>query len=198
MDRFNAIQNYELIEGWCSRQKAIKMMEYIDESTKLCVELGVWGGRSLLPIAMKCHGDVYGIDAWNVSASLEGKNDVSNDEWWSKINYNKMYNYTHTLMNTYNCDNVKLLRMKSSEAVRLFDDTSIDFLHQDSNHSEETSCLEVELYHNKVKPGGIWVFDDTNWKTTIKAQNLLLEKGYTEIYDSGEWKIYKRNKIHLR
>jgi len=193
MDRFNAVKNYEQIEGWCTIEKAIKMMEYIPESAKTAVELGVWGGRSLLPIAFKCTGDVYGIDAWAVDASLEGKNDVANDEWWKTIDYNKMYNYTHTLMNKYKCHNVKLLRMKSTDAVKLFDNDSIDFLHQDSNHSEETSCAEVEIYFTKVKPGGIWCFDDTNWPTTQKAQKLLETKGYTELYDSGSWKIYKRN-----
>jgi hypothetical protein len=193
MDRFNAIKNYESIEGWCTREKAIKMMEYIPEYAAIAVELGVWGGRSLLPIAFKCTGVVYGIDAWSVDASLEGKNDRANDEWWKALDYNKMYNYTHSIINRYNCNNVKLLRMKSIEAVRLFDDFSIDFLHQDSNHSEETSCIEVMEYHNKVKIGGIWCFDDTNWPTTKKAQDLLLTKGYTELFDHGEWKIYRKD-----
>jgi hypothetical protein len=121
MDRFNAVKNYESIEGWCTREKAIKMMEFIHENAGVAVELGVWGGRSLLPIAMKCKGSVFGIDAWNKEASLEGKNDVANDEWWSNIDYNKIYTSTHNLMTKYNCNNVKLLRMKSSEAVKLFE-----------------------------------------------------------------------------
>jgi len=194
MDRFNAVKNYDSIEGWCTKEKAIKMMEFVpDHVGALAVELGVWGGRSLLPIAMKCNGDVYGIDAWNVDASLEGKNDVANDEWWSNINYSKMYSYTHNLMMEYNCQNVKLLRMKSRDAVKLFENNSIDFLHQDSNHSEEVSCEEVELYHTKVKSGGIWCFDDTNWPTTQKAQGILCSKGYEEVYDSGSWKIYRKS-----
>jgi hypothetical protein len=69
---------------------------------------------------------------------------------------------------------------------------SIDFLHQDSNHSEEISCEEVELYHSKVKPDGIWCFDDTDWSTTKKAQQLLLTKGYTEVYNAVSWKIYRK------
>ena len=141
---------------------------------------------------MKCKGDVYGIDAWNLDASLEGKNDVANDEWWSTINYNSMYSYAHNLMTQYNCQNVKLLRMKSRDAVKLFENNSIDFLHQDSNHSEEVSCEEVELYNSKVKPGGIWCFDDTNWPTTQKAQNILCSKGFKEVWDSGSWKIYRK------
>ena len=194
MDRFNAIKNYEYIQGWCTREKAIKMMECIPNDAKICVELGVWGGRSLLPIALKCPGDVYGIDAWAVSASLEGKNDPANDQWWSTVNYKDMYFYAQKLMDQHSCDHVKLLRMKSSEAVKLFDDDSIDFLHQDSNHSELISCMEIELYHSKVKRGCYWCFDDTNWETTKSAQKLLESKGYTETYDSGSWKLFIRNK----
>ena len=186
-------KDYESIQGWCTREKAIKMMEHIPENATLCVELGVWGGRSLLPIAKKCRGDVYGIDAWNISASLEGKNDPLNDQWWSTVNYKDMYLYAQRLMDHHSCDHVKLLRMKSSEAVKLFDDNSIDFLHQDSNHSELTSCMEVELYHSKVKPGGYWCFDDTNWETTKNAQLLLISKGYTETYNEGSWKLFVRN-----
>jgi len=176
MDRFNLVKNYESVEGWCTREKAIKIMESIPDDATLAVELGVWGGRSLLPIAMKCPGDVYGIDAWSQDASLEGTNNPLNDEWWEKVDYTRMYRYAQKLMDEYNCDNVKLLKMKSCQAVRLFDDSTIDFLHQDSNHSRETSCEEVELYHSKVKPGGVWCFDYTNWETTQPAEELLVSK----------------------
>ena len=49
---------YEKIEGWCTKEKAIKMAELITDDTKLCVELGVFGGRSLLPLGIMCKGDV--------------------------------------------------------------------------------------------------------------------------------------------
>lgn len=184
---------YKNIHGWCTKEKVLKMIDYI-KPTDICVELGVFGGKSLLPISFMTNNSVFGIDAWEKTASLEGTNDKSNDEWWEKIDYNQMYNYTLELFNKYHCKNVKLLRMKSSVAIDNFENDSIDFLHQDSNHSEEISCNEVELYHKKVKINGIWVFDDTNWKTTKKAQDLLLTYGYQELYDSGEFKIYKRIK----
>jgi hypothetical protein len=47
------------------------MTEYIKDDFKLCVELGVFGGKSLLPISLKCKGKVIGIDAWEKEASLE-------------------------------------------------------------------------------------------------------------------------------
>jgi hypothetical protein len=183
--------DYEKIEGWCTKEKALTMAKII-KNTDFCVELGVFGGRSLLPICLMTTGTVIGIDAWSKDASIDGENSNLNDDWWGKIDYEKMFDYTKNILTKYNCSNSKLLRMKSVDAISMFKDESIDFLHQDSNHSEKISCEEVELYYNKVKKNGIWVFDDTNWETTKKAQNLLINFGYKEIYDSGTWKVYQR------
>lgn len=182
---------YEKIEGWCTKEKALKMASLIKPNF-FCVELGVFGGRSLLPISLMTKNVAIGIDAWEKEASLDGNNKKENDEWWSEIDYEKMFEYTKKLLSKYNCSSSKLIKSKSTDVVDNFLDETIDFLHQDSNHSEEVSCKEVELYHKKVKHNGIWVFDDTNWETTIKAQNLLLSYGYKEIHDSGSWKIYIR------
>jgi hypothetical protein len=185
---------YEKIEGWCSKEKAIMMASFI-KSDFLCVELGVFGGRSLLPIAFATNNKVFGIDAWSKENSLEGVNAIENDDWWGNLDHDYFYDYTRNLLEKHGCGNVQLLRAKSAHVVDHFQDESIDFLHQDSNHSEETSCDEVEKYHSKVKKNGIWVFDDTNWTTTRKAQGLLESHGFMEIYDSGSWKIYKKKNL---
>jgi hypothetical protein len=185
-------KEYPTLEGWCTEEKAKKMIEHLPEHAQLAVELGVFAGKSLLPVSIMCKGTVFGIDAWSPQASLEGTNDITNDEWWKKIDYPYFQKYTQDLLTKYKCDNTKLLRMTSREAIKNFEDNSIDFLHQDSNHSEEVSCEEVELYYQKVKSGGTWVFDDTNWPTTRKAQNLLVEKGAVELVDHGDWKLFKK------
>jgi len=182
---------HEKIEGWCSKEKALTMASLI-KPNDFCVELGVWGGRSLLPMCLTTKNIVIGVDAWSKESSLEGVNSSLNDEWWAKIDYEKMFQYTKNLLTKYNCNNARLFRAKSKDVVNHFKDESIDFLHQDSNHSEEISCEEVELYKNKVKKNGIWVFDDTDWETTKKAQNLLVNYGYREIHDSGQWKVYQK------
>jgi hypothetical protein len=194
MDKLVEIVNngeYDKIEGWCSSQKALLMAQHIKESD-ICVELGVFAGRSLLPIALMTKNTVYGIDAWNVESSMDGTNDHENNVWWATIDYNYFMNYTKKLLKKYNCNNVQLIKSKSEDVVYLFNDESIDVLHQDSNHSEEISCREVELFHNKVKKNGLWIFDDANWKTTQKAQQMLLNYGYNEILDLNEWKIFRR------
>lgn len=191
-------------QGWCTIEKAHKLIDIVEESNPiLLVELGVFGGKSLLPMAMATkqkgnNGKVIGIDAWAVPASLEGTNDEANDKWWANINYDDMFNYTTTLMQTHGVSNiVELWRTRSVDCASRFLDESIDVLHQDSNHSEEVTTAEVELYWSKVKKGGVWIFDDTNWPTTKSAQTLLLSKGYTEIKrfpgEGTEWTIYVRN-----
>jgi predicted O-methyltransferase YrrM len=194
--------NYTTIHGWCTIEKANKLMELVKIcKPKLSVELGVFGGRSLLPIAlmskkMNRRSRVIGIDAWSVNASLEGTNAKENDEWWANINYTDMFNYTKSVMIENNVNDIVELWKESSKNTAIkFEDKSIDLLHQDSNHSEEVTCVEVELYWNKVNDGGYWIFDDTNWPTTQKAQDLLLSKGYTEYYNhNDEWKVYLKNK----
>lgn len=194
-------KNYNEIHGWCTVEKANKMIDLVTlYKPSLVVELGVFGGKSLLALALACKSinsmsKVIGIDAWTVDASLEGKNDLENDKWWSKINYSEMQTYTNSIMAINNVgDIVELWKSKSTNVVDKFDDDSIDILHQDSNHSEEVTIKEVELYSKKIKVGGYWIFDDTNWNTTSKAQELLILKGFIEIYvaPSNEWKIYSK------
>ena len=62
------------IHGWCSYEKAEKFVETItDQKPQLCVEIGVFGGSSLIPqaLALKPHsGVIIGIDPWKNDASL--------------------------------------------------------------------------------------------------------------------------------
>jgi len=191
----NMFDSWDNIEGWCTREKALKMQEYLASLDPGCVvELGVFGGKSLLALAKGTSARVIGIDPWAVAASLDGENDAENDAWWTKIDHDHMYRYTQELMQSYGCHHVELWRMSSAEAAAKFDDDSIDFLHQDSNHSSKISCLEVDLYAHKVKVGGIWVFDDTDWETTQEAQDRLVGRGYAEIYEADKWKVFQRVK----
>lgn len=187
------------LQGWCTVEKANKLIDIVGESKPWrIVELGVFCGKSLLALALAAkytnpQCEIIGIDAWEASASLEGTNDKANDDWWKEIDYNWAKTYTENLMRKENV-RVSLWKNKSSEVASKFPDNSIDILHQDSNHSEEISCTEVELYWMKVRKGGYWIFDDTNWATTQKAQDLLLTKGFEVVFIAPEkvWTVYRR------
>jgi hypothetical protein len=86
-----------------------------------------------------------------------------------------------------------VLRQRSDVAVAEFEDRSIGVLHQDSNHSELISSAEVELWAPKLRAGGLWIADDTDWPTTQRAQALLIRKGFAVIEDHAAWKVFRKD-----
>lgn len=184
------------LEGWCTPEKG-KRMAALARGASLCVELGVFGGRGLISMALALadqgFGRADGIDPFTAVAAVDGTNDTANNEWWRGIDFETIARGAQEAI--YELDLVPyahLIRMLSREVVRHYDDGSVDVLHQDSNHSEEISSEEVALWAPKIKQGGYWVADDTNWASTQKAQRELEALGFQELEDHGSWKVYLR------
>lgn len=173
--------------GWCTVEKAQHLYELtIQSGAKRSIELGVYSGRSLMPIALAHQelntGFVIGVDSWSKRAALEGTNDEANAQWWANINFMGIYEecidaIDHFALNDF-CGTV---RMRSLTFGLLIEDDSLTLLHQDSNHSQEVTCAEVELFAPKIKHGGIWVSDDSRWPTVQRSLSMLEEKGFTLI-----------------
>ena len=184
--------------GWCSAEKA-RRLSALARDQQFCVELGVFGGRSLIAIALGLRDGrnecarVDGIDPFTPAAALEGTNDPANNDWWQKIDYEAVARSAQEAL--YRLDLVwcaHIIRMRSRDVVGFYGDGTVDLLHQDSNHSEEVSCEEVSAWAPKIRSGGYWVFDDTDWPTTKKAQLALEARGFSEIEDNGSWKVYRK------
>jgi hypothetical protein len=190
-------EEFPQIPGWCTVEKAKRMAE-LAHGASLCVELGVFGGRGLVAMALALadqeFGRADGIDPFTPDAALEGTNSPANDEWWGALDYESIARTAQTAL--YRLKLVPyahLIRMTSLEAARFYEDGSVDVLHQDSNHSEEISTEEVRLWASKIRSGGYWIFDDTDWSTTQKAQCMLEAVGFVQLEDYVRWKVYRRS-----
>lgn len=189
------------LPGWCTPEKANRLARLVrEEKALLSVELGVFGGRSLLALgvgAITVGGRAVGVDPYDAVASNEGSHDKVNKDWWSALNYEDIYQQAVRGMRDAGLDKtVTIVRAKSEQAVREFADHSIDVLHQDSNHSEEVSSKEVELWLPKMKPNGFWIMDDIGWTTggkisTAKAQTMLAEAGFLPVETYETWCIFR-------
>lgn len=189
-------------EGWCGEDKARHLYELaIQSGCERSVELGVFGGRSLIPIAMAHrdagNGFVLGIDAWTKSASLEGTNDQANNQWWDKLNYHAIYKSCTEAIDFFGLNEYcGTVRMRSLTFGVLIEDDSLTMLHQDSNHSQEITCAEVNLFAPKIKSGGIWISDDSRWPTVQRSIEMLNDYGFEMIgeYPNGEnfYKVFKK------
>ncbi|WP_173931403.1 class I SAM-dependent methyltransferase [Chelativorans sp. Marseille-P2723] len=166
------------LEGWCSAEKAAKMATFIRETQpSVCVEIGVYGGRSLFPCAAALRengkGIIYGIEAWDPETAVENPTTATNDAWWQALDFGRIKAGFYRFM----VDNelhrqVRILEARSSEVSHLF--PKIDFLHIDGSHSIINAAQDVVTYATRVTAGGIIVMDDIGWESTKPAYDILL------------------------
>jgi predicted O-methyltransferase YrrM len=194
----NAIIERELpqLQGWCTTEKGVRMAELV-RGASLCVELGVFGGRGTVAMALTLadqgFGRVDGIDPFTPTASLEGTNDTANDLWWKNLDYEAIARSAQEAIDRLGLSqHARLVRLRSLDAVGSYADGTIDALHQDSNHSSEISCEEVARWALKIRAGGYWFFDDADWPTTQKAQRDLEALGFSLVEDHTKWKVYRK------
>jgi hypothetical protein len=174
------------------------MAEHILETdAATLVELGVYGGRGTVAMALACRhkksGVVYGVDTWSVESSLVGTHRPGDDAWWSAVDLERVYRrFLAALLELELTRYAIPLRMSSADAARLFDPGAVDVLHQDSNHSEKVSCAEVDLWWPLVRAGGYWFFDDVDMPTTAKAYGMLVERGCKVEFNDGRWAALRK------
>jgi predicted O-methyltransferase YrrM len=182
------------LTGWCTKFKAFTLIDIIlEKRIEKVVEIGVWGGRSLVPMAFALkelgYGKVYGIDPWSAVASVEGMDKINKD-WWGAIDHEAIYQDLAHKVHLFGLVNhVKLIKSTSVAAEPI---NNIGLLHIDGNHSEEASLYDVMKWAPFVKKGGLIVFDDVTWGTTAKAVQWL-DANFTRIADYHEdcdWSIW--------
>ena|ERR1035437_7628520 len=175
------------IGGWCGLNKTNWLIDcIIEKKPQVCVEIGVFYGSSLIVQALSLHhnkkGKVFGIDPWDKDAALEEMKSEENRKWWGNLNYDDIYQSCQkTIIKHQIQDYCELIRKKSEDAVRQFQDGSVNLLHWDGNHSEELSYRDATLWLPKMKQGGYIFFNDIFWTdgdenvTTRKSILYLIE-----------------------
>lgn len=194
-----ALNNLKRSSGWCDPKKMEALIDLVlKEKSDVCLEIGVFSGKSLLSMAFglrekhtrhpaQPHGIVYGVDSWSVPDCLI---DTSPEDakWWSQnVNLEDIYaeclqHIVETKLSRY----IRLLRMSSLEAVKIA--PMLDLLHVDGCHSEWSSTSDITLWLPHLRPGGILVLDDVNWPSTQTcvrfAKKLCDEIGVTTSKES--------------
>lgn len=154
------------LEGWCAPEKAAILIDLIIKfKPEKIVEIGVFGGRSLIPMAYALRanqkGIIYGIDPWSSYESTQWIQEEVNKYYWTIVDHVGIMNGVIQKIHQIGLDpHVRLLRMTSMDAAPI---EGIGLLHIDGNHSEETSFFDVTKWTPLVKSGGIIILDDMTW-----------------------------------
>lgn len=110
-------------------------------------EIGVEKGEHSLQILQSLNVKLlHCIDPW-----IEFKQ-CGKDYWGSGLGENL---YQTTCKNLEHFQNVKIIRKLSLEAVKMFQDNSLDFVYIDANHQYESVKADILAWYPKVKVGGV-------------------------------------------
>jgi len=158
-----------VVAGWCSDAKRSYLVDWINlHHPKLIVELGVYGGSSLLPMALAAKeygGKVIGVDPWSTPACLEGMESPENKEWWAKhsqlqsVRREFFVQVRRLLLH----QTIQAYELTSDKAAPYFAPDSIDLLSIDGNHGPP-AVQDGILYLPKLRSGALIACDDTDWE----------------------------------
>lgn len=128
----------------CSRNDLPKFFK--EMGFKKGAEIGVYKGE-FTKLFAKEGLEVYGIDPYSPYKDF----DIIEDNRKKRQDF--LYNYASKLLKPY--DNAKIIRKTSMEALKDFEDESLDFVYIDGNHKFKYVAEDMCEWYKKIKKGGI-------------------------------------------
>lgn len=184
------------LPGWCPPEKAAELSRLVRTYRPAVVlEVGVFGGRSLLPMAVACRengaGVCYAVDPWTTTAALEGTVQPKDSGWWQGQDLQSVKLHFLTAMLHLGLSPwVAVLEARWADCHPVVPE--VDLAHIDGNHSPEVSATDTRLVLAKTRPGGFIVMDDTDSPGQIAAALRMLDSQCHLIRDWGTWRTYRK------
>jgi len=148
---------YQNIPGWFSYEYVYKDLVEQAEDDSLFVEIGSYKGMSSAFMAVEIINsgknirfeciDPMQLDVGSWSCNPDEQDGYSEKEFHARLESVK--------------DHYKLHKMTSDDAVKQYDDASIDFLMVDGDHSYEAVKKDILNFLPKMRSGGIIVLDNS-------------------------------------
>lgn len=181
--------------GWCSVEKAHTLASVILATHPMTVvEIGIWAGRSLIPMGMAVHhvkvGKVIGIDAWSKEAATVGL-EGANLQWWQTVPYEDIYRQFINSLHRFGVSQVVEIHRSKSDDVQPPD--NIGVLHVDGGHTIQ-AIRDVQRYACNVRRGGFCFMDDVGWTGggVASAVNELERLGFQKLFDLDTGGLFQR------
>lgn len=186
----------QALDGWCPESKGHTLAAaVIALRPEVSVEIGVWGGKSLIPMAMAHKhigkGYVIGIDPWHPVESVKGQQNADDVKYWGNINHEEVYGRFMQAVYANDLERIIRVERKPSDAVE--PPARIDIASLDGNHGE-TVIRDAERFGMRVRTGGLIFMDDLDWTGGFvrKAYNNLINAGFIRLYDLGTGCVLQR------
>lgn len=186
--------------GWCTKEKALSFIDLVLEvKPQVCVEIGVFGGRSLFPVASALKflgsGVVIGIDPWSkdeIIPYFDPVNDQAHVIWWSKINLDQIYYSYLNMLSLHQLEDY-VITLRTTSELASYAIGQVDILYIDGNHNEAISNQDVQLYLPKVRSGGYIWLNDSLWRDLQSSIDLLFDGcDFCKLIDGGNSILFRK------
>jgi predicted O-methyltransferase YrrM len=170
---------------WCPEEKALWMADRIvQKGYKTAMELGVYAGRSVFPIALAIAANpghaVYAVDAWDNAVATSAPISERDDVWWEGVDsVNIKSQFLRETISQNLVSLIKIIELPSAEACQTVSrlvGRGIDFLYVDGMHSETQALADVQNWSELVVSGGMIVLDDIDWSGVRRADEFLASR----------------------
>lgn len=199
------ISAHDSISGWCSLQKQTALASIVVAiRPTITVEIGVWCGKSCIPIALAHkqigYGRVIAVDPWQGDASVEGQINPADKEWWNDQSKHD-WALSEFRRATRQFDVEARIEVQRIPSDKFECTDEIGLFHCDGNHGSQ-AMTDVKKVCPKVALGGFVVLDDLNWSGRAVSDSVawIEQNGFRRLYvvDDGEtknqWGVWQRVK----
>lgn len=194
------------LPGWATVRKALTLASIVTAiRPSIVVEIGVFAGRSALPMAMALqsngHGLLLAIDPWKPSESVRNQTQEHVD-FWSHAEYHDSAKLKfHTMTSALGLADFVSVNESASDDVD--PPANADLVHIDGNHSAQ-AIRDANRFGSRVRNGGFCVLDDISWVAKdgcgpANAVQVLLDLGFRELYrcclkpqTDDDWAVFQR------
>ena len=151
-------------------------------ASRKVLEVGIFGGKSLIPIALAVQsaggGTVIGVEPWSADVAISEPTDENNDAWWASVDFAQVKERFFANSARYGVlPMIKVMEMDSDSAFRFLEPggRQFDLIHIDGAHSPERALRDAKSWSKLVKKGGLVVFDDIAWPSVMPARDFLTQ-----------------------
>ena len=173
------------IPGWCTVRKAQHLASLVIASNSMVtVEIGVYAGRSAIPMAMAHReietGKVIAIDPWDPAPSIIGQADADVKFWSNPTTHANALKDFRKRIESLRLEDWIVIERGTSDIVPIR--SNIGVLHIDGNHSEQASA-DVRRWAPHVVGAGYVVMDDLDWSNgcPLAACTVLESIGFRKL-----------------
>jgi len=173
-------------DGWCSAE-AGKLFAACAMALRpaVCVEVGVWGGRSAIPVALALkeigRGTLLAIDPWAASESIKGQTKEDGDWWKNQEMHDQVFERFMKTVYHFGVQNCVQVIRKKSDDVKVPEE--ISFLNLDGNHRDQ-ALVDIKRFTPHVRVGGLVHLDDIGWAGDFvrKGAEWMKQNGFISLY----------------